>query len=406
MSKSDNLYSNSRIQIVDALRGSALLGILLLHSVEHWESQRYPEHSSALLSLLDVKTYNLTTFLFTNKAYSIFAMMFGLSFFLIMESWSKRDTKFQGRFLWRLCILGIFGYLEGIIYCGDVLLVLAILGIPLVLLYKLSNRTLIWIAIVLLLQLPMLWQVVHIFHDQAYQPGIPDQWKYFGHLNEVYSKGTFWEVTKTNLWKGQLSRLLWTVETGRYLQMEGLFICGLLIGRSRVFQDPTRYLKLGKRLLIIGTISFVILYPIKKHLGYWDLKDMRYFYTDSLFFTYCSMAQMAIWTGGFILLYQWTKTNGVLNLLAPYGRMSLTLYVTQALVGVPLFYGYGLALYHYMGPFYSIFYGATFFIVQSIFAYYWLKNFNYGPLEWLWRSFTFFSFKTPLRKRKLISIEN
>jgi uncharacterized protein len=68
-------------------------------------------------------------------------------------------------------------------------------------------------------------------------------------------------------------------------------------------------------------------------------------------------------------------------------------------VGVPLFYGYGLALYRYLGPFYSVLGGAGFFVIQGTVAHLWLARFHYGPLEWLWRAGTFLNFRTPMRRR-------
>jgi uncharacterized protein len=125
---------------------------------------------------------------------------------------------------------------------------------------------------------------------------------------------------------------------------------------------------------------------------------MARYEADNLVSSYCSLAQLAVWAGVFVLLYQWAKAKAVLRMLAPYGRMSLTGYVTQGLVGVPLFYGYGLALHRYMGPFYSVLLGAALFAVQCTCAHLWLKRFLYGPLEWLWRSCTFLTFATPMRK--------
>jgi uncharacterized protein len=78
--------------------------------------------------------------------------------------------------------------------------------------------------------------------------------------------------------------------------------------------------------------------------------------------------------------------------------MSLTGYVTQGLIGVPLFYGYGLALYRHLGPFQSLLLGGGILVVQCAGAHYWLQRFRYGPLEWLWRSCTFLDFSTPMRK--------
>ncbi len=389
---------STRIEIIDALRGSALLGILLVHSVEHWDFLRYPEHAPAWLTALDGQTHDIAFFLFGGKAYAIFAMMFGVSFYLILERWSQRGINFRGRFLWRLGVLAIFGYLHGIIYCGDILLVLAVLGAPLVFLYKLGNRTLVWMSVLLVLQIPSLWQVGRVLFETGYQPSQPYHWQIYGQLFGVYSHGSFLDVCATNLWQGQLSRIWWTIETGRYTQMMGLFVWGLLIGRSRVFADPARSVRLGRCALCWGLIGFAILYPVKSQLGAWGLKDLSRYETDNLVSSYCNLAQLAIWAGGFVLLYQWTKARAVLCLLVPYGRMSLTCYVTQALVGVPFFYGYGLALYRHMGQFYSILYGGAFFVMQCTLAHYWLKCFLYGPLEWLWRSCTFLTFATPMRR--------
>ncbi len=388
-----------RIELIDALRGSALFGILLLHSIEHWDFLRYPEHAPAWLQSLNGQTHDLGFFLFGGKAYAIFAMMFGVSFFLILDRWSRRGITFQGRFVWRLTVLAIFGYLHGIIYCGDILLVLAVLGLPLVFLYRLGNRALLWISLALVLQLPSLWETGRVLFDPGYHPLQPRSWAIYGQLGQVYADGTFLDVIRTNLWQGQWSRILWTIETGRYTQMMGLFVWGLLLGRAHVFEDTARAVRLAKRALLWGAIGFTIIYPVKLHLGAWGLTGMGRYIVDNLVSSYCNLTQMAIWAGGFVLLYQWAMARAALRLLAPYGRMSLTGYVTQGLVGVPLFYGFGLALYRYLGPFTSVLLGAAYFSIQCAVARLWLARFAYGPLEWLWRASTFLDFRIPMRKR-------
>ncbi len=396
--KTTLLEPNPRIDIFDALRGSALLGILLVHSIEHWDFGGNPQHPPDWLRALDGKANDIVFFLFSGKAYGIFAMMFGISFFLILDRWSRRGIHFRGRFLWRLAVLAIFGYLNGIIYCGDVLLIIAVLGLPLVFLYQLGNRALTWISVALMLQIPSLWAAGRVLFESGYHPPQPHHWAIYGQLFDVYSHGSFYKVTMTNLWTGQWSRIWWTIESGRYTQMMGLMVWGLLIGRSRIFEDPARCIRLAWRALLWGAIGFAIFYPIKLHLGAWGLRGMARYETDNLVSSYCNLAQLAVWAGGFVLLYQWSRARTALRLLAPYGRMSLTCYVTQGMFGIPLFYGYGLAMYHHLGSFYSVFVGVAIFLVQCTFAHWWLKRFAYGPLEWLWRSFTFLSFATPLRK--------
>jgi len=380
------------------LRGSALAGILLLHSIEHWDFMRYPQNPPEWLKPFNTAAHDLGFFLFGGKSYAVFAMMFGLSFFLILDRWTKRGVNFQGRFLWRLALLAIFGYLNGIVYCGDFLLVIALLGVPLVFLNRLGNRALGWISVLLMLQLPMLWKVWHIVLDPAVQLPRPLHWDVYGQLGRVYTNGTFWEFFKTNLWLGQLSRLFWTFETGRFTQMLGLFIWGLLLGRSRVFEDPARCVRLAVRALILGVVGFAIIYPAKLQVIELGLTGVNRSVTNNLISAYCNLAQMAIWVGAFILLFQWARGRAVLRLLVPYGRMSLSNYVLQGLVGVPLFYGFGFALYRWLGPFYSVLFGVALLCGQIALSHFWLKRYNYGPLEWLWRALTFGTFDLPMRK--------
>jgi uncharacterized protein len=81
--------------------------------------------------------------------------------------------------------------------------------------------------------------------------------------------------------------------------------------------------------------------------------------------------------------------------------MSLTCYVTQAVIGVPFYYGFGLGMYRYVGPFYSLFFAVVAFTLQCAFAHWWLERFSYGPLEWLWRAATLRSIDVPMRRRGL-----
>jgi len=388
----------SRIEIIDALRGSALLGILLLHSIEHWDFLRAPDSTPAWLRPIDAATHQTAFFLFGGKAYGIFALMFGISFSIILERWSQRGIDFRSRFLWRLGVLGVFGYLHGIIYCGDILLVLAVLGIPLAFCTRLGNRAILAISVLLMLQLPSAWDAARVIFDAGYHPPTPRHWVIYGELEKVFATGSFFDVSAINLWRGQSARIWFTIETGRYLQMMGLFLWGVLIARSGALADPILAVRLGRRALAWGAAGFAVLFPIRLLLGRWGLRGMDQYVVDNWVGSYGNIAQMAFWVGAFVLVWQAAPARAVLRLLAPYGRMSLTSYVTQALVSVPLFYGYGLALYHGMGAFPSILYGAGLFIVQAAAARWWLARFHYGPLEWLWRACTFLDFTVPLRR--------
>jgi uncharacterized protein len=396
--RDDTQQPHSRIVLIDALRGSALMGILLLHATTHWSFPRFPEVSSTWLGVLDARTRDLGLFLIEGKAHAIFAMMFGVSFFMLQERWTRRGIRFRGRYLWRLVVLAVLGYIDGIIYYGDVLLTIAILGMPLVFIHRLGNRSLAWIAFVLLLQVPALWGTGQALFVKGYQPSSRQPWVSELRLQNEYAEGSFLAVSAVNAGCGQLARLGWAIESGRYLQMMGLFVCGLLVGRSRILEDPARSVRLGRQALFWGLAGFAVMHFAKHRLGGWGLQGAGPGQLGNLLSAYRNLAQIAVWVGAFILLHQCTRARAALDLLAPYGRMSLTGYVTQGLIGVPLFYGYGLALYRHLGPFESLMLGGGILVVQCAGAHYWLQRFRYGPLEWLWRSCTFLDFSTPMRK--------
>lgn len=387
-----------RIQLVDALRGFALMGILLLHSAEHFDFLAYPPNPPAWLQTLNGRAFGTVAFLFAGKSYAIFAMLFGLSFFIILDRAAQRGVNFRWRFLWRLAVLGIIGYVHSLLYCGDILSLLAVLGIPLVVFHGLGNRVLLWISALLLLQLPLVWQLTRLFLESGYTPPGPHFGPYYGAIYPAFGNEGLLAVCRANAVNGQLAKWWWMVDNGRYLQILGLFIWGLLLGRWRVFEQPAAYVRLAKRALLIGAIAFPVLYYVELHLGGWLPRGPGLRVARTLTVSYVQLSQMLVWVGGFVLLYHFTRMRALLHLLVPFGRMSLTCYVTQALFWVPMYYHFGFGLYRQMGPFYSILAGAAFFVVQLAAAHWWLRHFQYGPLEWLWRSATLLSFKTPFRK--------
>lgn len=297
----------SRIEIIDALRGSALLGILLLHSIEHWDFLRPPDATAAWLRPIDAATHQAAFFLFGGKAYGIFALVFGVSFFLILDRWSQRGIDFRSRFLWRLAVLAAFGYLHGIIYCGDILLVLAVLGIPLAFCTRLGNRAILAISILLMLQLPSAWEAARVLVAAGYHPPTPRHWAIYGELENVFASGSFWDVSAINLWRGQSARIWWTIETGRYTQMLGLFLWGLLLARSGVLTDAAGIVRLGRRALAWGLAGFAAIFPVRLLLQPWGLRGLDLDIVDNLVAAYLNIAQMAVWVGGFALLWRWAR---------------------------------------------------------------------------------------------------
>ena len=79
------------------------------------------------------------------------------------------------------------------------------------------------------------------------------------------------------------------------------------------------------------------------------------------------------------------------------GRMGLITYLMQAVAGVLIFSGMGLGLLGEIGAALSALIGIAYFVLQMIFSNYWFTKFQFGPVEWLWRSLTYFKIQ-PLKK--------
>lgn len=99
---------SSRIEVVDALRGFAVMAILLVHNLEHFIFPVYPENSPGWLNVLDQGVLNSIFALFAGKAYAIFALLFGFTFYMQSNNQKKQGKDFGYRFLWRLVLLGVF----------------------------------------------------------------------------------------------------------------------------------------------------------------------------------------------------------------------------------------------------------------------------------------------------------
>jgi uncharacterized protein len=91
----------------------------------------------------------------------------------------------------------------------------------------------------------------------------------------------------------------------------------------------------------------------------------------------------------FVLVWLRPRWQRRLAMLAPVGRMALTHYVAQTLVGVALFYGVGMGLGPRWGMPGILLVFAVLYSLQVVASHWWLARYRFGPLEWLWRCLTY-----------------
>jgi uncharacterized protein len=389
-----SVSSPARLHVVDALRGFAIISILLLHNIEHFDFYFTPQNLPTWMVTLDKGIWDTLFFMFGGKSYAIFALLFGLTFFIQFNNQAQKGKDFRGRFAWRMVLLVVFGFINSCFFEGDILFIYAIIGFSLIPVAKLSNKAVLITAIVLILQ-PYEWYnfVVGLFHPQTVMAN-PVSWQYFGKMGEYIPGESFWATVYGNLTNGKIGVLNWTWENGRVFQTAALFMLGMLAGRKKVFVLSNDSKLFWFKVLMFATIAFIPFYITKNGLGHWISSEAVRRPLITIFTSWSNLSFMLILVACFVLLFQQlSNSKRSINLFTPFGRMSLTNYIMQSILGSCIYYGFGLGLYKYTGASYSILIGVALAIFQWAFCYLWLAKHKQGPLESLWHKATWFHSK-------------
>jgi len=403
-----SLTKAPRIEIIDALRGFALAGILICHMVEQYlGAAPPPSHSEDVSVLLSDQIIDGFIGIFMRgKFLALFSFLFGLSFFIQMDNGAKKGKAFGGRFLWRLLLLLAIGYIHSLFYRGDILTIYAMLGILLIPFYKANNKWVLGVAALLFLGLGRysifyLTKGEHLFLDV--NPMDMESTHVADYYN-ILKNGSIGDVFVTNSWQGHLDKMNFQYGIfGRGYFTFAFFLVGLYVGRSGFFTRFRESKKITKKVLIYSLILFVVSLGI----------------TAGAFMSMAQEPQMNSWTAMiglsgydlnnvamtfiylalFVMLYRKMKGEKWLVKLAPYGRMALTNYVMQSILGTLLFYGWGFGFLGFINTF-TFLIAIVLIILQVWVSNIWLQHYKYGPLEWVWRSLTFFK-NFPIKKERI-----
>lgn len=368
---------NSRIEVADALRGIAVIGIILYHSVEHFNLGSV--HPSLSLPC-DGTVFNILTVLLSGKMYGIFALLFGLSFFIMRDNQEQKGKDFSARFAWRMVLLFCFGIINMTFYNGDILTFYALLGLLMIPAGYLSTPLLWAVTIFLLIQPIEIYSLL-----SGWKPDISAMGKYYMTMGRAAIEGNFFECAGASLKYGFLTSLLWFIGKGRMTQTLGLFFLGILFGRRRLFYNEGNNLKIWRVVLAVSTV----LVAVGVILGRAGEGNVYFGKVDSLLHPMFNLAILLFIVSGVVLL--WYKFEGFrksLSHICFFGRMSLTNYLLSSVLGCFIFYGWGLGLNDVLGTTWSFLTGIGIVVLQIIILRQWAKKHKRGPLETIWRKLT------------------
>lgn len=381
-------HTSPRLHVVDALRGFAIVSIMLLHNIEHFDFYYRPDDLPEWIKALDSVLWDTLFFLFGGKSFAIFALLFGLTFYIQSHNQQKKGKPFAGRFIWRMVLLFAFGIINSAFFEGDILTIYAVIGIFLVPIQKFSTKPLAIIALILLAQPVYIVQFIQALYDPSGTLQDPASWAYFGNMETYITSPSILEVIKGNLTNGKIAVLLWSYENGRYFQILGLFIIGYIMGRKKWFVWTHQNKKLWIRILVRAIPIFGILYTLQIYLSDIFPNEVIRRPFATAWNSWTNLCFMMILVSSFILLFHTKYIHRVLNLLSPIGKMSLSNYIFQSIIGSFIYYEYGLGFYKYTGATYSVIIGLVLSIFTVIFCTYWNKHYKQGPLEHIWHKLT------------------
>lgn len=381
------INKNSRIEVVDALRGFAVMAIILVHNLEHFIFPVYPTDSPNWLNIIDQGIFNGVFSLFAGKAYAIFALLFGFTFYIQTDNQKKRGKDFGYRFLWRLILLIGFATLNAAFFpAGDVLLLFVVVGPILFFTRNRSNKAIIITSAIFLLQ-PVEWyHYIANLINPTHRLLDLKVGEMYAEVAEYTKGGNFWDFILGNITLGQKASLLWAINAGRFFQTAGLFLLGFYIGKKQLFVSSEKNLKFWVKILIISAIAFAPLYTLKELImGNAAIIQQT---AGTAFDMWQKLAFTLVLIASFILLYQNKKFRNTVSNLRFYGRMSLTNYIAQSIIGAIIYFPFGLYLAPYCGYTVSLLIGFFTFLLQVKFCKWWLSKHKQGPLELIWHKWT------------------
>lgn len=397
MQTASPVEASKRHIILDALRGFALLGICMANFPEFSLYSFLPTEAAAAMptSSFDYFTKYFLSIFIDGKFYTIFSLLFGIGFSIIITNVTKRGGNAFVIFYRRMFVLLIIGFLHLMfIWSGDILMLYALMGMILPFFIKVSDKVLLWCAGILLF-LPVILDFALDALGVSLSASIVDwQWRECGKVGITEENFAYWLRDAHSyreifdfLIQGAIVRIQEFVDGHRWFKVLGLFMIGLYIGRHRLYADLEKRKEMLHKVAIWG---LCIGLPLSC-LYAWDSMTGHQFGNGAHSLMYFVSVYLTAfgYIGAIGLLYLKNKDSACWKILAYPGRMALTNYIGQSLIGMLIYYGTGFGFGANTGLIYVEMTVICVFFFQICFSALWLRYFRFGPLEWIWRSLTY-----------------
>jgi uncharacterized protein len=388
---------------MDILRGVAILGILIVN-MGLFSGPEVPPAHQLRPNAVDGIVQSLILFFALEKFKALFSFLFGLSLAVQMMRAEARGASFLPLYARRLCILFLIGAAHFLLlWDGDILHDYALLGFILLFFRRRSLRTLL-IGSIALLAIPVLLYGLTTYYSITHRMSPPlmnwisyetkaDDEETIEENHRVYSQGAYPETVA--LRASEFPGDMMPDTDDAYVL--ALFLLGLYAGRRRIFHDISANLPFLRRVqrwgLLIG-IAGNAAFAAGGSLDPSPASVMQN--AGRMCLVVAAPALCFFYASTIVLLIQGETWRRRLAPLAAVGRLALSNYLLQSLICTTIFYGCGLALFAKVGPTLGLLLTLAIFLIQIPLSVWWLRRFRFGPIEWLWRSLTYWK-RQPMR---------
>ncbi|MEP3050871.1 MAG: DUF418 domain-containing protein [Erythrobacter sp.] len=368
---------------LDVLRGFALFAVFIVHftsaafynlpvSIELLER--------AAESSLDNAALFITEVMFYDKGNTLFATLFGMGFWIMLERLEARSTAFETIYFRRLLILLLIGLINAfLIFPGDVLHEYAVIGLVLMTLRWMGPRALLFVGLALALAGRAIAEILI--------PGAIAAWDQFEIVQaDAFADGGYWNWVRTAGAAHVERDIIQGTAAGWVLYALGRFMLGAWIIRIGWIQRSRELLPAFRKwAIVLLPIGFAA--ELTVGLFNFGIIELPIALSTHLHSIGTLLLAAGFALGLIVALH--SKARAIAELFAPLGQIALTAYVAHGAIFTLIFFPFGLDLLNTIGPAQSLAIAVTMFSGMTLLAHAWLKRFTYGPLEYLWRWATY-----------------
>ena len=383
------VFINERLHLLDALRGFASFGIILVHvyvfSGYGWMDEGIVQAMPSYQ--VDKVVQAILEILVDTKFITIFSILFGVGFSIQLERAKVSGVNFKGYFLKRMAVLLTIACVHAyLLWFGDIIRYYALCGMLLVLVSNWSNKTILRTAIFFGV---FLTAAVFILNG-ILQIGYPSHYPSRQQIYDAFIYGSFKEALVMN-WRIDSLHNFIQDSPITFVSVFGKILLGFWLGRIGFFQNSLAYGALQKKWILAG-----IFIGIPSSIGLWAIKgghlDLDGYWMMPLIFVIAGglILHSFLYISLFIRFFHKWGMHPVLKSFTIVGRMALTNYILQSILCIIIFYGWfpGFKL-RGVGPTSLFGISIVVFATQVLFTSWWLSKNQIGPVEWLWKKIVY-----------------